>query len=108
MQQCAKLTAAGYRAVRCPRVCWLYNARLVSGSALVEGGQLQAESFVIRIKLADLSAKQFDLGIHDIRQGPSPGTLSRRIIGNVLLRPARVRRCTCLSYWRSGRPGTFS
>jgi hypothetical protein len=103
MQQRAELTAAGYRAVRSPRVRWFYDARLLSSSLPVEGDHLQAESPVIGIKLVDLVAEQVDLGIHYIRQ--ALGAVSGCIIGNVRPRAAGVWRCTYLWGWHNGRPG---
>jgi hypothetical protein len=80
----------------------------LSCSVLVEGGQPQAESLVIRIKLVDLAAEQLDLGIHDIRQALGAGAASGRILGKVLPRAAGVWRYACLSGWRNGRPRALS
>ena len=88
MQQYAELTAASYRAVRCPRIRWLNNMRLLSCSLLVEGGQLQAEPPVICIKLVDLAAEQFDLGIHDIGRWPGANAVGQHIVGKILPGPA--------------------
>ena len=80
----------------------------MSASLPVEGGQLQAEPPVIRIKLVDLAAEQFDLGIHDTGRGPAGDALSERIIGRVLARPAGVWCRTYPSGSRRKRPGTLS